>query len=106
MMSSNFEGERSIENAAQEIAGINMEAAALLEHISETKPRYRREELLEQAIKMIDDAHELAIRIELELEEKESDDPCLDGYVQDGTVMKDGEEVPNCVPVEEARNND
>lgn len=33
----------------------------------------------------------------------EDNDPCLDGYVQDGTVMKDGEEVPNCVPVEEVR---
>jgi predicted CopG family antitoxin len=28
-------------------------------------------------------------------------DPCMDGYVMDGTVEKDGETVPNCVPKEE-----
>lgn len=32
--------------------------------------------------------------------EKDSDDPCWDGYVQLGTKMKDGKEVPNCVPKE------
>jgi len=35
--------------------------------------------------------------------EKDSDDPCWDGYVQLGTKMKNGKEVPNCVPMEEAR---
>ena len=35
--------------------------------------------------------------------EKDADDPCWDGYVQLGTKMKDGKEVPNCVPMEEAR---
>jgi hypothetical protein len=30
--------------------------------------------------------------------DKSSDDPCWDGYVQVGTKMKDGKEVPNCVP--------
>lgn len=34
--------------------------------------------------------------------EKDDDDPCWDGYVQLGTKMKDGKEVPNCVPIEEA----
>jgi len=36
--------------------------------------------------------------------EKEPDDPCWEGYVQVGTKMVDGNEVPNCVPMEEARN--
>lgn len=35
--------------------------------------------------------------------DKDSDDPCWDGYVQLGTKMKDGKEVPNCVPIEESR---
>jgi len=64
-------GEMRVQDAAHEIAGINAEAAGLLEYVKETKPRHRREELLEQAIKMIDDAHELAIRAELELEDNE-----------------------------------
>ena len=34
--------------------------------------------------------------------EKKDDDPCWDGYVQLGTKTKDGKEVPNCVPKEEA----
>jgi len=38
---------------------------------------------------------------------KEDDGPCWDGYKQVGTKMKDGKEVPNCVPeensVDEAR---
>jgi len=32
----------------------------------------------------------------------ESEDPCWDGYQQYGTKEKDGKEVPNCVPVNEA----
>lgn len=35
--------------------------------------------------------------------EKDSDDPCWAGYVQLGTKMKNGKEVPNCVPMEEAK---
>lgn len=35
--------------------------------------------------------------------EKDADDPCWPGYVQLGTKMKDGKEVPNCVPMEEAK---
>ena len=35
--------------------------------------------------------------------EKGADDPCWDGYVQVGTKMKDGKEVPNCVPMDEAK---
>jgi len=34
--------------------------------------------------------------------EKDEDDPCWDGYVQLGTKKKDGKEVPNCVPMDEA----
>ncbi len=36
-----------------------------------------------------------------EITEKDEDDPCWDGYEQYGTKMQDGEEVPNCVPVNE-----
>ena len=32
--------------------------------------------------------------------QKDSDDPCWDGYVQLGMKKKDGKEVPNCVPKE------
>ena len=35
--------------------------------------------------------------------EKDEDDPCWDGYVQLGTKMKNGKEVPKCVPMEEAK---
>lgn len=35
--------------------------------------------------------------------EKADDDPCWDGYVKLGTKMKDGKEVPNCVPKEETK---
>jgi len=35
--------------------------------------------------------------------DKDEDDPCWDGYVKLGTKMKNGKEVPNCVPKEEAR---
>lgn len=34
--------------------------------------------------------------------EKTSGDPCWDGYVQLGTKMKNGKEVPNCVPIDAA----
>ena len=34
--------------------------------------------------------------------DKDSDDPCWDGYVQLGTKMKNGKEVPNCVPIGES----
>ena len=37
---------------------------------------------------------------------KDKDDPCWDGYVQLGTKKKDGKEVPNCVPIEEAMEMD
>src|SRR6056297_3557730 len=42
---------------------------------------------------MRDDAHD---------NEAASDNPCWDGYVQIGMKMKDGKEVPNCVPANEA----
>lgn len=38
--------------------------------------------------------------------EKDSDDPCWDGYVQVGTKMKDGKEVPNCVPMDASNDRD
>lgn len=38
----------------------------------------------------------------IDLTEKDKDDPCWDGYEQYGMKMKDGKEVPNCVPIGEA----
>jgi len=35
--------------------------------------------------------------------QKPEDDPCWEGYVQVGTKTVDGKEVPNCVPMEEAK---
>jgi len=40
-----------------------------------------------------------------ELNEDE-EDPCWDGYTMAGTKMQDGEEVPNCVPEEDAEDYD
>ena len=34
--------------------------------------------------------------------EAEEDNPCWDGYEMIGTKMKDGKEVPNCVPKEDS----
>jgi len=64
-----LDGEKRPVDAANEIAGINAEAAELLEHISETNPKWRREELLGEVVQMIDDAHELAVRTSMELED-------------------------------------
>ncbi|MFW6242942.1 MAG: hypothetical protein ACOC2W_02190 [bacterium] len=36
----------------------------------------------------------------------ESEDPCWDGYQQYGTKEKDGNEVPNCVPINEEMPDD
>ena len=33
---------------------------------------------------------------------QEDKDPCWPGYKQVGTKMKNGKEVPNCVPIDEA----
>lgn len=33
--------------------------------------------------------------------EEETDGPCWEGYEQIGTKIKDGVEVPNCVPIKE-----
>ena len=35
-----------------------------------------------------------------------AESPCMDGYEQDGTVEKDGEIVPNCVPIEDSETPD
>ena len=37
---------------------------------------------------------------EVEASLKDKDDPCWDGYEQYGTKIKDGKEVPNCIPIE------
>jgi hypothetical protein len=36
-------------------------------------------------------------------EDVNEDGPCWDGYKQVGTKMKNGKEVPNCVPIDEAK---
>ena len=38
---------------------------------------------------------------DIELEEKKMDNPCWKGYTAYGTKMKNGREVPNCVPIKE-----
>jgi len=45
-----------------EVVGITCEAAELAEHIRDTEPLYKREEILEQLISMVDDAHEEAAK--------------------------------------------
>ena len=35
-------------------------------------------------------------------EEKIMENPCQEGYIAYGTKIKDGREVPNCIPEEEA----
>ena len=64
-----LEGEQRPVDAAQEIAGVTAEAAELAEHIRDTDPQWKREELLTELVDMIDDAHELSCRTQLELEE-------------------------------------
>lgn len=39
-----------------------------------------------------------------EVNKRDEDDPCWEGYTQVGTKMKDGKKVPNCVPIEESWN--
>jgi hypothetical protein len=36
------------------------------------------------------------------VEAKDADDPCTEGYEQYGTKMKNGRKVPNCIPIAEA----
>lgn len=52
-----------------EAVGVSAEAAELAEHIRDTKPRHRREELIDQLITMIDDAHEHALTASVGLED-------------------------------------
>lgn len=47
----------------------------------------------------IEDATDLMNITESKLQ-KDKDDPCWDGHVQLGTKIKNGKEVPNCVPTE------
>ena len=54
-----------------ESVGLSAEAAELAEHIKETEPRWRREELLDQLITMIDDSHEQAANALVRFENNE-----------------------------------
>jgi len=49
--------------------GVTSEAAELAEHIRDTGPRYRRKELMDQLVTMIDDAHESALSATVRLGE-------------------------------------
>jgi len=62
--------ERRPQDLAQEAGGVAAEAAELAEHIRDTDPRYRREELMNQLIRMIDDAHEAATTAEVRLNDE------------------------------------
>jgi len=62
-----LEGEMRPVDAAQEIGGSTAEIAELLEHIRDTEPRWKREELLNIAIDALDDTHALAVRTHMEL---------------------------------------
>jgi len=62
-----LEGEKRPVDAAREITGITCEASELAEHIRDTNPEWKREELLSKLIEMIDDAHELSARTKMEL---------------------------------------
>ena len=72
-------------------------AAAPVENIEEELPEgYHR---MPDGTIMEDSAHEDEAALE-----KESDDPCWEGYVQLGMKMKKGKMVPNCVPIGAAQN--
>jgi NTP pyrophosphatase (non-canonical NTP hydrolase) len=55
---------------AQEAQGIAAEAAELAEHIRDSNPQYRREELLDELVEMIDDAHEAAVTAQIQLDDE------------------------------------
>ena len=42
----------------------------------------------------------------MKIQRLNEEDPCWDGYTMVGTKMKNGEEVPNCVPDDEVENYD
>lgn len=72
-------------------------AAAPVENLEEELPEgYHR---MPDGTIMEDSAHEDEAALE-----KESDDPCWEGYVQLGMKMKKGKMVPNCVPIGAAQN--
>lgn len=53
--------ERRPVDSIDEWVGITKEAAELAEHIRDTKPEWKREELMDELIDMIDGAHEEAL---------------------------------------------
>lgn len=61
--------ERRPVDLVDEAVGINREAAELAEHIRDTQPQYKREELLTKLVEMIDDAHESALKASVRLED-------------------------------------
>ena len=60
--------ERRPVDHVQESRAIAAEAAELAEHIRDTEPRWKREELFNQLIEMIDDSHQEAAAAEVALE--------------------------------------
>ena len=55
--------EKRAADRIEDVVGITQEAAELAEHIQDTAPRHKREELFEQLVEMIDDAHEEALTV-------------------------------------------
>ena len=58
---------------------------------------------IENLIKLRLDTQKINKPKEFEPLEKGEDDPCWKDYVQVGTKMVDGREVPNCVPLEASK---
>ena len=61
---------------------------------------------LDQLIKIRLETQKINKPKEFEPLEKGEDDPCWEGYVQLGTKILDGKEVPNCVPIKEEQSKE
>jgi hypothetical protein len=61
---------------------------------------------LDQLIKIRLETQKINKPKEFEPLEKGEDDPCWEGYVQLGTKLVDGKEVPNCVPIKEEQSKE
>lgn len=59
---------------SNEAGGITSEAAFLAEHIRDTDPQWKREELMDTLISMIDDANEAAFEAAIRLEDGDGGD--------------------------------
>ena len=77
-------------------------------------PRYKKGNMtgavqaIEKIKKGLSDHPQVAAVLKRQNEEvvAEAENPCWEGYEMVGMKMKDGKEVPNCVPISEAGYND